>query len=120
MAKNISLLGADYPDVPAVDLPKTGGGTARFVDADDIPVIKTNSFTGTTSGSGNVSKSHAKKVIILSAWTDGADRIVAPFPGSGAGISGQYTWWFQVFVDNSSHSVVSNESVTIYYAYIEI
>ena len=36
MAKNISLLGADYPDVPAVQLPKTGGGTALFVDEDDI------------------------------------------------------------------------------------
>lgn len=35
MAKNISLLGADYPDVPAVQLPKTGGGTATFVDADE-------------------------------------------------------------------------------------
>jgi hypothetical protein len=32
MAKNVSLLGANYPDVPAVDLPKTGGGTARFYD----------------------------------------------------------------------------------------
>ena len=36
MAKNISLLGADYPDVPAVVLPKTGGGSAMFVDADDV------------------------------------------------------------------------------------
>ena len=35
MAKNISLLGADYPDVPAVTLPKTGGGTATFRDIDD-------------------------------------------------------------------------------------
>ena len=41
MAKNISLLGADYPDVPAVDLPKTGGGTARFVDADDFTTYST-------------------------------------------------------------------------------
>ena len=30
MAKNISLLGANYPDVPAVQLPQTGGGTAAF------------------------------------------------------------------------------------------
>ena len=36
MAKNISLLGADYPDVPAVVLPKTGGGTAKFVDPDEM------------------------------------------------------------------------------------
>lgn len=33
MAKNITLLGASYPDVPAILLPQTGGGTARFDDA---------------------------------------------------------------------------------------
>lgn len=32
MAKNITLLGASYSDVPAVTLPKTGGGTATFYD----------------------------------------------------------------------------------------
>lgn len=29
---NITLLGASYTDVPAVDLPQTGGGTVRFVE----------------------------------------------------------------------------------------
>lgn len=33
MAKNITLMGASYTDVPAVVLPQTGGGTARFDDA---------------------------------------------------------------------------------------
>lgn len=33
MAQNITLLGASYSDCPAVLLPKTGGGTARFDDA---------------------------------------------------------------------------------------
>lgn len=32
MAQNITLLGASYTDVPAVELPKTGGGTATFTD----------------------------------------------------------------------------------------
>ena len=32
MAQNVTIMGASYPDVPAVDLPKTGGGTARFAD----------------------------------------------------------------------------------------
>ena len=32
MAQNISLWGASYSDVPAVQLPKTGGGTASFTD----------------------------------------------------------------------------------------
>ena len=32
MAQNITLLGATYNDVPAVELPKSGGGTALFYD----------------------------------------------------------------------------------------
>ena len=32
MSKNVSLMGADYPDVPAVVLPQTGGGSALFTD----------------------------------------------------------------------------------------
>ena len=32
MAQDIDLLGAVYPDVPAVELPKDGGGTALFTD----------------------------------------------------------------------------------------
>lgn len=35
MAQNISLLGASYSAVPAVNLPKTGGGTATFTDVTD-------------------------------------------------------------------------------------
>lgn len=35
MAQNITLLGASYSNVPAVDLPKTGGGTAQFDDTSD-------------------------------------------------------------------------------------
>lgn len=35
MAKNISILGASYSDVPAVTLPTTQGGTASFTDITD-------------------------------------------------------------------------------------
>lgn len=35
MAQNITLLGASYSAVPAVNLPKTGGGTATFTDVTD-------------------------------------------------------------------------------------
>ena len=35
MAQDITLLGASYEDVPAVSLPKTGGGTAEFYDVTD-------------------------------------------------------------------------------------
>ena len=49
---DIDLYGATYPDVPAVDLPKSGGGTSRFYDPSEIkyaasetsggPAIRTN------------------------------------------------------------------------------
>ena len=35
MAQNITLLGATYSAVPAVQLPKSGGGTALFTDVSD-------------------------------------------------------------------------------------
>ena len=35
MAQDITLLGASYSAVPAVTLPKTGGGTASFTDVTD-------------------------------------------------------------------------------------
>lgn len=65
MAQNISLLGASYSNCPAVLLPKTGGGTARFDDvtvttatASDVASGKTflasdgTITTGTASGGG--------------------------------------------------------------------
>lgn len=66
MAQNITLLGASYSDVPAVTLPKTGGGTARFDDctvttatASDVAsgkiFVASNGTvtTGTASGGGS-------------------------------------------------------------------
>lgn len=64
MAQNITLLGASYSDVPSVELPKTGGGTAQFDDttdanatAADIALSKTAyvngvKLVGTNQGGG--------------------------------------------------------------------
>lgn len=69
MAQNITLLGASYSAVPAVTLPKTGGGTARFDDcsvvtaaASDVASGKVfvasdgTITTGTASGGGTAVK----------------------------------------------------------------
>lgn len=49
MAQNITLLGASYSNVPAVDLPKTGGGTARFIDETEVVTYYTSTSTPTSS-----------------------------------------------------------------------
>lgn len=49
MAQDITLLGATYQDVPAVDLPKSAGGTARFVDEAEIVTYYVDSSAPTSS-----------------------------------------------------------------------
>ena len=48
MAQNITLLGASYTAVPAVTLPKTGGGTARFSDASVTTAVESDVAEGKT------------------------------------------------------------------------
>ena len=43
---DISLLGATYPDVPAVVLPKDGGGTASFFDVSDTDAAAADVLSG--------------------------------------------------------------------------
>ena len=49
MAQNITLLGASYTAVPAVTLPKTGGGTAQFDDTTDADATAADITTGKTA-----------------------------------------------------------------------
>lgn len=46
MAQNITLLGASYMGVPAVELPKTGGGTATFTDVSDTTATASTILSG--------------------------------------------------------------------------
>lgn len=46
MAQNITLMGANYSAVPAVTLPKTGGGTASFTDVTDTTATASNVAAG--------------------------------------------------------------------------
>ena len=47
MSQNISLLGATYSAVPAVTLPKQGGGTATFTDVTDTTATASDVASGT-------------------------------------------------------------------------
>lgn len=69
MAKNITLLGASYSDVPAVTLPQTGGGTATFYDDVGSQTYTQNGtydVTGLATAVVNVSGGGGKNVQVYS------------------------------------------------------
>ena len=46
MSQNITIMGASYSAVPAVTLPKTGGGTASFTDVTDTTAAAADVASG--------------------------------------------------------------------------
>ena len=49
MAQNIELWGAVYPAVPELEVPKASGGTAFFIDVDDVVFYSVHSTAPTSS-----------------------------------------------------------------------
>lgn len=52
MAQNVTVAGASYPDVPSVVLPKTGGGSAAFLDTSDATATASQILQGYTAYAG--------------------------------------------------------------------
>ena len=46
MAQNVIINGVTYSDVPEVDIPKSGGGTAKFYDASGADAVAANVLNG--------------------------------------------------------------------------
>lgn len=94
MSQNVTLMGASYSAVPAVTLPKTGGGTARFDDASvttatasDVASGKVflasdgTITTGTSSGGG--ASNFVMGTFTADSGTGAAHTITIPYTGSG-------------------------------------
>lgn len=54
MAQNVTIAGASYPSVPSIVVPKTGGGSAVFVDSSDADATAADILTGKTAYVGGV------------------------------------------------------------------
>ena len=61
MAQNVIINGVTYANVPEVDIPKTGGGTAKFFDTAAATASASDILTGKSAygASGSVSGSMA-------------------------------------------------------------
>lgn len=55
MSKNITLFGQDFSNVPAINAPLQGGGTARFIDEDDAGGGSSDFSTAQMTIAGNES-----------------------------------------------------------------
>ena len=113
MAKNITLMGANYPDVPAVDLPQTGGGTARFVAPEEY--IKSMNISDTTDGGGDINTglSGANKVpIAFKASSPSNALLFYEFGFYGSVV-------FMKFL-NDNNQIVTNQAIAGILYYIEV
>ena len=48
MAQNVIINGVTYQNVPEVDIPKSGGGTAKFFDTSSANIASSDVLTGKT------------------------------------------------------------------------
>ena len=88
MAQNITLLGASYSAVPAVELPKTGGGTATFTDVTDTTASASDASAGvrtqgTNSGGGGGASNFVTGTFTTLTTTLTNGTVTVPYTGSG-------------------------------------
>lgn len=128
MAQNITLMGANYSAVPAVTLPKTGGGTASFTDVTDTTASAADVTSGkyfytaagvrtqgTNSGGGGESKN--VQVLQSTSRTNSSsltkvngDLTVSKtgtydiyWSAGRSNTSSSYTWGSRLYVDGSGY-----------------
>jgi len=97
MAQNITLLGASYSAVPAVTLPKTGGGTATFTDVTD-----------TTAAASDVASG---KYFYTAAGV--RTQGTSSGGGGGSGLTLLSTYAFGSFSGSATSATNTNKSMTV-------
>ena len=127
MAQNITIMGASYSAVPAVTLPKTGGGTARFDDASVTTATASDVAsgkiflasdgtitTGTASGGGSSKNTQVvqgtTRTTSSSLTAIGAEMTVSKtgtydvyWSAFRSSTSSSYTYGTQLYIDGTAY-----------------
>ena len=113
MSQSISLWGATYSNVPSVNLPKSGGGTASFTDVADTTAAASDVASGkyfyTSSGvrtQGTASGGGGALTVATKSLTNTAVAQTLSFTS----LSGKPKYWFLRVTSN-----VSSSGSTTYY-----
>lgn len=80
MAQNVVINGVTYSNVPEVDIPKSGGGTAKFYDASGATAGAADILTGKKAygGSGEINGSMASNGDVSGTIGTKAGTVVIP------------------------------------------
>ena len=118
MAQNVTLWGANYPDVPSLIVPKTGGGNAQFYDVSDTTAAAADVAVGkyfytsagvrtegTNSGGGGGATNLVQGKFTCGTTTGAVETVSIPYTGSGYPIAAM------VFVSGGAY----NSSNTTWY-----
>lgn len=135
MAQNITLMGASYSAVPAVTLPKTGGGTASFTDVTDTTAAAADVTSGkyfyTAAGvrtQGTNSGGSSKNVQVVQSTTRtnasaltaiGAELTVSKtgtydiyYSCFRTNTSSSYTWATRLYINGTAYGTAENATWT--------
>lgn len=109
---NITLMGASYTDVPAVDLPQTGGGTVRFYEDEPSDLTtKTITLNGSYSAEDDSADGYSEVTVNVQggasmtevANTYGTELVITSAPGSAPSAT-RHTIYFE-FEDETTATV---------------
>lgn len=114
MAQNITIMGASYSAVPAVTLPKTGGGTASFTDVTDTTAAASDVASGkyfytasgvrtegTAPGGGGTSKNAQ---VVQGTTRTNSSTLTAIGAELTVSKTGKYDIYYSCFRTNTSSS----------------
>ena len=110
MAQNVIINGVTYSNVPEVDIPKSGGGTAKFYDTSSADAAAGDILTGKTAynSSGSISGSMANNGATGGTISTKAGTVTIP---AGYTSGGSVSIASSAVTDCVASSIVSGKTI---------